>query len=103
LLEATGAENKLASLYKKMDLRCKLMITTAQEFKLLWSTIRLTTSTMTSFMLASAAALLFGQATASPQAQMFERRQVGGEEPDVVIAGASRYDYTSELLSVTII
>jgi len=58
---------------------------------------------MTSFMLASAAALLFGQATASPQAQMFERRQVGGEEPDVVIAGASRCDYTSELLSVMII
>ena len=85
-----------------MDLRCRLIITTAQEFKILGSTIHLTT-TVTSFMLASAAAWLFGQATASPQAQMFERRQVGGEEPDVVIAGASRCDYTSELLSVMII
>lgn len=79
-----------------------MMFTAAQEFKLLWSNIPLAT-TMTTFMLASAAALLFGQATASPQAQMFERRQVGGEEPDVVIAGASRCDYTSELPSVTII
>jgi alpha-galactosidase len=47
---------------------------------------------MATFRLATAAALLFGQATASPQAQMFERRQVGGEEPDVVIPGASSYN-----------
>lgn len=47
---------------------------------------------MATFKLASAAALLFRQATASPQAQMFERRQVGGEAPDVIVAGASSYN-----------
>lgn len=47
---------------------------------------------MATFKMATAAALLFGQATASPQAQMFERRQVGGDSPDVVIAGASSYN-----------
>ena len=47
---------------------------------------------MATFRLATTAALLFGQATASPQAQMLERRQVGGEEPDVVIPGASSYN-----------
>lgn len=47
---------------------------------------------MATFKLATAAALLFGQATASPQAQMFEKRQVGGEEPDVIIPGASSYN-----------
>ena len=47
---------------------------------------------MAYFKLATAAALLFQQATASPQAQMFERRQVGGDAPDVVIPGASSYN-----------
>jgi alpha-galactosidase len=47
---------------------------------------------MATFKLATAAALLFGRAAPSPQAQQFERRQVGGEEPDVVIPGASSYN-----------
>ena len=47
---------------------------------------------MTTFKLATVVALLFGQATASPQAQQFVRRQVGGEEPDVIIPGASSYN-----------
>lgn len=47
---------------------------------------------MATFKLATAAALLFGQAAASPQAQMFEKRQVGGEEPAVIIPGASSYN-----------
>jgi alpha-galactosidase len=50
------------------------------------------TTKMTTFKLAMAAALLFTSATASPQAQQFHRRQVGGEEPDVVIPGASSYN-----------
>lgn len=47
---------------------------------------------MASFKLATAAALLFGQGTASPQSQMYEKRQVGSEEPDVIIPGASSYN-----------
>jgi alpha-galactosidase len=41
--------------------------------------------------LTSAAALLSGLASASPQHQEY-RRQVGGDTPDVVIAGASSYN-----------
>lgn len=47
---------------------------------------------MATFKLATAAALLLGQAIASPQSQMFKKRQVGGEEPDVIIPGASSYN-----------
>lgn len=47
---------------------------------------------MATFKIAAAAALFLGQATASPQSQMFEKRQVGGEEPTVVIPGASSYN-----------
>lgn len=47
---------------------------------------------MTTFKLATAAALLFGQTTASPQAQQYERRQVGSEEPVVIVPGASSYN-----------
>lgn len=42
--------------------------------------------------LATAAALMFGQASASPQTQQVHRRQAGGEEPDVVVPGASSYN-----------
>lgn len=47
---------------------------------------------MTSFKLAIAAALLVGQAAASPQAQMFEKRQNSTKEPAVIIPGASSYN-----------
>jgi alpha-galactosidase len=58
---------------------------------------------MATFKLATAAALIFGQATASPQSQMFEKRQVGGEEPDVIVPGASSYncDVNESLLLTT--
>lgn len=46
----------------------------------------------TAIKLATAAALLLGQATSSPQAQQYERRQASGAEPAVIIPGASTYN-----------